>query len=381
MRKALFSACAVCVGATTAQAGGLDRSGQPITLIFEEGNYAEFSVSRTNPDVEGTDLTNQNPFGTPTGNVAQDFNQVGAGVKYQFNDQFSAALIYDQPFGSDISYPTPSGNPTQPGSLLLGGTEAFAESDSYTALLRYKFDPNWSVHGGVRYQQVEGNIQLQGLAYGPFSGYGIDLDREGGFGWVLGAAYEIPDIALRVALTYQSKISFDFDTTESSPLFPVTLTGTQEVETPQSVNLDFQTGVAQDTLLFGSVRWADHSQTQLSTTAVGPLPSVELIDLNNSFTFNLGLAHRFNENWAASVNLGYEEADDDDLVSPLAPTNGFRSIGVGLQYTHENMRISGGLRYTDLGDAFAETGTPDVARADFSGNDAVSFGIRVGFSF
>ncbi len=81
MRKALFSACAVCVGATTAQAGGLDRSGQPITLIFEEGNYAEFSVSRTNPDVEGTDLTNQNPFGTPTGNVAQDFNQVGAGVK------------------------------------------------------------------------------------------------------------------------------------------------------------------------------------------------------------------------------------------------------------------------------------------------------------
>lgn len=381
MKKALLSACALCVGATAGQAGGLDRSGQPITLIFEEGNYAEFSVSRTNPDVTGNDLTNQNPFGTPSGNIAQDFNQVAAGVRYEINDQFSVALLYDQPFGSDVSYPLPSGNPTQPGSLLLGGTEAFADSDSYTGILRYKFDNNWSIHGGIRYQRVDGNIRLQGLAYGPFDRYEIDIARDGSFGWLVGGAYEIPDIALRVALTYQSEVKHDFSTTENSPLFPSTISGSQDVRTPQSVNLDFQTGVSKSTLLFGNIRWADHSVTQLDTTAVGPLPSVGLIDLTNSITYNIGLAHRFNENWAASINFGYEQEDGDDLVSPLAPTNGFKSIGVGLQYTYENVRISGGVRYTDLGDAFAETGTPDVARAEFEDNDAVSFGIRVGFTF
>ncbi|MEM6657926.1 MAG: outer membrane protein transport protein [Pseudomonadota bacterium] len=381
MKKALVSACALCVGATAAQAGGLDRTGQPITLIFQDGNYAEFSVSQSNPDVTGNDLTNQNPFGTPSGNIAQDFNQVGAGVKYDINDQFSFSLIYEQPFGSDVSYPEASGDPTQPGSILLGGTEAFSDSDSYTGILRYKINTNWSVHGGVRYQRLDGRIRLAGLAYGPFDDYQIDVARDGAFGWLVGAAYEVPDIALRVALTYQSEVEHDFSTTETSPLFPAAISGTQNVKTPQSINLDFQSGVAEDTLLFGNIRWADHSITRLSTTAVGALPSVELIELTNSVTYNLGVAHRLNENWAASIVLGYEQEDGDDLVSPLAPTNGFKSIGLGLQYTYENVKISGGIRYTDLGDAFAETGTPDVARAEFADNDVVSFGLRVGFSF
>jgi len=30
-----------------------------------------------------------------------------------------------------------------------------------------------------------------------------------------------------------------------------------EIKTPQSVNLEFQTGIAKVTLLFGSVRWVD----------------------------------------------------------------------------------------------------------------------------
>ncbi|WP_424830694.1 OmpP1/FadL family transporter [Ruegeria sp.] len=381
MKKTLLQACALCVGATTVQAGGLDRSGQPITLIFEDGNYAEFSVSQTNPDVTGNDLTNQNPFGTPSGNVAQDFNHVTAGIKYDIDDRLSVSLLYDQPFGSDVSYPVPSGNPNEPGSLLLGGTEAFADSDSYTGILRYKFDSNWSVHGGVRYQRLDGTIRLQGLAYGPYSGYEIDVARDGAFGWLVGAAYERPEIALRVALTYQSEIEHDFSTTETFAFLPSQLAGAQDVKTPQSVNLDFQTGVAPATLLFGNIRWVDHSVTQLSTTAVGMLPSAELIDLTNTTTFNLGLAHRLNENWAASISFGYEQEDSDDLVSPLAPTNGFKSVAVGLQYTYENVKVSGGVRYTDLGDAFAETGTPDVARADFRDNDAVSFGIRIGYSF
>lgn len=382
MTKTLISACAFCVGATAAQAGGLDRSGQPITLIFEDGNYAEISISRTDPDVSGRDLPTVNPFGpTPSGNVTQEFNQVAAGIKYDLNERFSAAFLYDQPFGSDVSYPLFSGDATQPGSFLLGGTEAFADSDSYTAILRYKIDNNWSVHGGVRYQELEGNIRLQGAAYTIFDGYAIDVGQDGGFGWLVGAAYEIPDIALRVALTYQSEIDYDFDTTETSAFFPGEVAGTRDISTPQSVNLDFQSGIAKDTLLFGSIRWADHSTTQLSTTPFGPVPSVELIDLENTYTFNLGVAHRFNENWAASVNFGYEERDNDDLVSPLAPTNGFRSIGVGLQYTYDNIRISGGVRYTDLFDAFAEVGTPDVAVANFEDNDAVSFGLRIGFSF
>ena len=45
------------------------------------------------------------------------------------------------------------------------------------------------------------------------------------------------------------------------------------------------------------------------------------------------------------------------------------------------MKITTGINYTKLGDAQPETGTPDVARANFTGNSALGVGVRVGFSF
>ena len=57
--------------------------------------------------------------------------------------------------------------------------------------------------------------------------------------------------AARVALTYNSAISYDLPTTESSfsrtnPMASVTTPSTTNTETPQSVNLEFQSGVAKN---------------------------------------------------------------------------------------------------------------------------------------
>ena len=58
-------------------------------------------------------------------------------------------------------------------------------------------------------------MTLSGAAYGPISGYNVQLDQDWGVGFVVGAAYEIPDIAGRVSLTYNSKVEHQFDTVES----------------------------------------------------------------------------------------------------------------------------------------------------------------------
>ncbi|WP_372572817.1 OmpP1/FadL family transporter [Ruegeria jejuensis] len=377
MKKPLMALAAAALAPTVASAGGLDRTGQPVDLIFEEGNYAQASFFRINPDVTGNDLTAEQ---TPSGDIAPGFNQVAAGLRYELTDQLSVTLIYNQPWQTDVAYQLPSGDPSQPGSVRLGGTFAEADSDALTAILRYKFENRFSVHGGVRYQELDGSLGLQGTGYGAFSGYQIDLARDGAFGWLVGGAYEIPEMALRVALTYQSAITHNFASTETSPLFG-TINSSREVKTPQSVNLDFRSGVAKDTLVFGSIRWVDHSQTQLNSTPVGPIPSVGLIDIVNTTTYRLGVARRLNENWAASLAFGYEPRDSDDLVSPLLPANGFKSVTVGLQYTDDKIKVSGGVQYAVLGDAFAETGTPDRAQADFTDNDALSFGVTVGFKF
>jgi long-subunit fatty acid transport protein len=379
MKTCVAVPLALAALSSAAQAGGLDRTGQPIDILFEKGNYLEFSFGRADPKLSGRDVATFNPARTPSGNVAQAFNQAAAGIKLDLSDRLSFALIYDQPWGSDISYAAADANPLTPGSALLGGTQAFADSDAITGLLRYKFNDRFSVHGGLRWQQIEGQITLNGAAYGGappggLSGYTVNIQRDRALGWVAGAAYEIPDIALRLALTYNSEIEHNIRITEN--LNPA-VTNTTTTTTPQSVNLDFQTGIAPNTLLMAGIRWADHSETRLRPTLAG----VDLIDLEDTTTFSLGLARRFNENWSGSISFEYEEASDDNLVSPLAPTNGFESFAIGLQYTKDNYKISGGIRYTRLGDAFAETGTPDVARAGFTDNDAISFGIKIGYSF
>ena len=56
------------IGTTAANAGGIDRTGQSLAPLFEQGNYMEFSLGRVSPKVSGT------VSGASTdGNIAPDF--------------------------------------------------------------------------------------------------------------------------------------------------------------------------------------------------------------------------------------------------------------------------------------------------------------------
>jgi long-subunit fatty acid transport protein len=403
MKRALLAAPLLALGATGAAAGGLDRSLQPIALIFSEGNYAEFGFSRTIPNIGGTGvgIAPFPPFstglaaGTSYSSVGGTFNIVTGGVKFDLSEDLSAAILVENPWAADIRY---GGDPA---TTELGGTRALASSEAITAVLRWRFDDAWSAHGGLRIQRARGQITLNGRSYNPrgipnggVDGYEVDLADNTALGWLAGVAYERPEIALRVALTYYSAVTHDFDTTESGPLIdpdgplgplpPLPLldgSSVTEVSTPQAVNLDFQTGIAPDTLLFGQVRWAQWSEFLIDPELFETVTGVGLVDLDDTITWTLGVGRRFDETWAGSVSVAYEEGSDP-LVSPLAPTNGFWALGLGGSYAlNETTTLSAGLRYTWLADAMPETGTPDVARADFTDNDALTFGVKIGFAF
>ncbi|GFE63719.1 OmpP1/FadL family transporter [Litoreibacter roseus] len=386
--KFLTGTAAILAATTSlASAGGLDRSSQNINILFERGNYVELSFGFTDPSVDGTDTSPfSSAFGESIGNTGSNFTTAGFGLKYQFTDKTSFALIIDEPYGSDVTYPGDN-------TTALGGTEAIVDSYAVTGIARYKFDDNWSVHGGLRYQEISANVTLSGAAYGGLNGYNGAFESDGAFGYLIGGAYERPDIALRVALTYNSKITHDLRTTETINGIGVNLINPTlaarsetEVEAPESINLDFQSGIAPDTLLFGNVRYASYEDTVVSPiffdAAVEPtIENTSLTTIEDSTDVSLGVARRFNENWSGSIAVGWSSKGDDDLVSPLAPRNGSQSITLGARYEQDAMVISGGIRYTALGDARPETGTPDVERAVFEDNSAVSVGVRVGFRF
>lgn len=384
MKKALATGAALMLTTSMGHALGLDRSSQDIDLIFEDGNYAMLSFGSTMPSVSGTDEPVFGGFAS--GEVAEDYTQVGAGVKYQVNPQLSMTLIYDQPYGVDVDYPVFDGTPGS-GSTALGGTAAMVDSSAISFIARYEFNPNFSVHAGIRRQTIEADVTLAGAAYGALSGYNASFDSESEVGYLVGAAYERPDIALRVALTYFSEMTYELNTVESVGGVVVNPGSLTEIKTPQAINLDFQTGIAQDTLLFGSVRWADYETLIVSPAFfdanVDPADSgSSLTDIESKAEYSIGVGRRFNDQFSASIAVGYEPESDDDLVSPLSPTNGNTSLTLAGQYNvNDQVTISGGVRYTWVGDAQPETGTPDTARASFTDNDAVSIGLRVGFSF
>lgn len=346
--------------AGAAAAGGVDRSGQPIGVIFERGNYMELSFGNINPSVSGVD-----GLGRATGGVAGNHTLPGIAIKYDFNTKLSGALIYDRAYGADILYPVAN-------TPMLGGTMAKLRSHGITALLRYRFDDNFSVHGGIRASRASGDVTLAGLGYGPFNGYNASFKNNWGTGFVVGGAYEIPDIALRVALTYFSEVKHGFDTTQSGgPASPAGITRT-DVKTPQAVNLDFQTGIAPDTLLFGSIRWVDWKEFQIRPSG---LLGSSLTEIENTTTYTLGVGRKFNDSWSGSAFLTYEPTASGQM-SPLAPTNGMRGIGVAAVYTRDNMKLTMGARYIKLGDADTTRGG-----AVMRDNDAVALGVKLGFSF
>lgn len=363
-------------------AGGIERAPQSLSVLFEQGNYAELSFGGVDPNVEGTDVA-----GFGTGDVAQGYGFFGLSYKHQFNESLSGAVIFEQPFGADLNYPTaPDGSP------VLGGTRVQIDSTTFTALMRYKFENNFSVHGGVRGSRAEGSVTLDGQGYSSTAGYNLDIGSETGFGYVIGAAYEIPDIAARVSLTYNSAVEHDFEMTESGPIILAatngitdTISGKYTVKTPRSWTLEGQTGIAADTLLFGSIRWVNWSEFQVDNglfpiaTPLGPIPLVEVKDTT---TYTIGVGRKFTDNWSGSVSFLYEPTEDGP-ISPLAPTNGRKAVTLAAIYSMDNMKITTGINYTKLGgDALGVGVSGNKTKvADMDDGHAWGVGVRIGYSF
>ncbi len=371
MKRIIGAAAATAATTSIAFAGGIDRSGQNVGIIFEQGNYAEFSFGHVSPTVSGFGAGTAPSLVTPTpgqasGNMSPDYTLFGFGYKHEFSEKLSFALIFDQPFGADVDYAATT-------TYFARGSTAEADSNAVTGLVRYKFNENFSVHGGLRYQSFAAKATV------PFvGGYTANGEKDYGIGYVAGVAYERPDIALRVALTYSSEIHHELSTFETGGF---TGTTTTRVDTPQSVNLDFQTGIAADTLLFGSIRWVDWSDFAIAPFGFNAATGGALVSYDNdTVTYNLGVGRRFNENWSGAISVGYEK-ENGGFSSNLGPTDGNFSIGLGGTYTSGPIKVTGGVRYIKIGNAQTQLGGSGVAASNFDGNKAVAVGLKVGYSF
>lgn len=348
----LISALASLLASGAIQAGGLDRSGQDTSIILKEGGLFELTSVSVAPTVSGTNAG----YNTDTGDVAPDYSMTTFAMRSDINDKMAFALIQDNPYGADVSW-------TNGG---LAGTSGKIESDATTALVSYNASDAITVYGGLKSQSIDVSASVKVAAAG--LDYELDGSPSSASGYVVGAAFEKPEIALRVALTYHAKIKHSMavqETILAAPNTYASFSTNMDFYTPTAYNLDFQTGIAANTLLFGSIRRANWTETSVSPATY---PSNPLLSYSNDSTaYNIGLGRKLNDQWSVAVTYGWESATGED-GGPFGPTDGNSNYGLGVTYNADQLSITAGARSVTFGDTdVVSAGTNFASMADNTG--------------
>lgn len=274
------------------------------------------------------------------------------------------------------------------------GTNVDVHTQSLSLVFGYQPTKNFNFYAGPVYQTVKGEVNLRGTAYSVFNGYDLNVEETGGWGWLAGAAYQIPEIALRAAVTYRSEIDHDANTKENFNNFATT--GKTQVTTPQSVNLDLQSGIAKNTIAFANVRWVDWSKFSIQPNEFAQVSKIVGPRVGKPNGFNLvgyskdqisatvGVGRKFSDKWSGNASVGWDSGAGDP-VTTLGPTKGYWNAGLGAQYSPaKNYFIAGGVKYFWIGDVKAQTGAQagtDNYIAEFKDNKALAYGLKIGYRF
>lgn len=346
--------------------GGLDRMAPDTRAVFEDGNYFEVSWAAVSPRLQGTGGA-FDPLELGTGNILESYDQWGFALKSDLTQNISFALILDQPWGVNTNYP-------QVATSGYSGTLANLESNELSAILKAKMTNRVSAYGGLRYQSIEARAAFPfGGAIGLPGPYRIDAGRDEGLGFMAGAAYEIEKIKLRAALTYYSEIDSSHETTEVAGA--TTVNGVTDISTPQSINLELQSGIAKDTLAFGSIRWVDWSKFAISPPLFSGGLGIPLVDYTEDWTtYTIGIGRKVTERFSIAFIFRYTPMTGQQLTT-LGPVDGRNAYTIAPSYQFNRMKITTGISYIDLGAA------TNFAATNFDDGRAFAVGTRIGFNF
>lgn len=382
----------------------------PAAIAANFDNGVNQTVSAQAAAALATGIANGSiPAGTPQAaiearirNDAGTFAAIQAGVTDAITDGVTKAVTQAVNDGLGAINSTVGGTG--------GGTQVEVETQNLSFLFGFQPTENWNFYAGPVYQTVKGKVKLRGQAYSLYNGYDADIPEENAWGWLAGLAYQIPEIALKASVTYRSDIDYDAHIDETIPTLGAlallgdpsapgkiaAAQGTTSITTPQSVNLDFQTGIMANTVAFANVRWVDWSNFTIQpykfgliSKAAGPVINkpngFNLVEYSDDqWSANVGVGRKVNDKWAGNVSVGWDSGAGNP-VSTLGPTEGYWNAGLGIQYSPApNYFVAGGVKYFWLGDAKAQTGAQAGTSgyvANFQDNEAIAYGIKLGYRF
>jgi long-subunit fatty acid transport protein len=389
----------ICLGilstfvSTSAFSGGWEASKLSTSHLYEDGNYVEFSVLPLSYDVGSTI---QFP-GAPKHKVLSDQTRAAMAFKMDLGSfdigvskYMSGALLFEGQTNGNLTGCNPADASTLP--LCSVSPSANVKIGSTTFLARYAIDENYSVFGGLnRYTLNDGDSVTT------LSGY-YEIDAADKTLPTLGAAYERSEIALKVELVYQPDGVVQVPMGSSlSSLIPTTPVSGASIAFPETTTLNFQSGIAEGTLLYGAIHQGKWSTAQIivpanpnginpatgaADAAVSPIGS----SFDDKVHYSIGVGRKVSDELALSISYAREDGGGALTSDPFTFRNGYDTYSVSARYTaSESLTISAGYTYTTAGDVKvvheAAPGVPSGLTLDYTDNSVSGFGFKIGYSF
>ncbi|GLQ57359.1 OmpP1/FadL family transporter [Devosia nitrariae] len=334
--------------AGAAHASGLEANGYDWELLFDPATYtAKGTVAYVgiNHDLANTAFS-------PDGRTLvshKDQIYFNFGIKADLAPNASCLVSAQNPWGTEVerdltyAFAFPGGKAVSEKltSLDLGLTCAYGIEMGPGII---------SLVGGVSAQTIkyEAELPTPFLTTAP-----LEIDGWG-LGWRAGLAYEIPEYALRVSAIYNAAIDYEF---EGTAFDGTLLSGpaTAEETTPQSVEVNAQTGIAPGWLALASVKWTDWSVLQaldVDTTTAGTISSD--LSYRDSWQLSAGIGHQVNEQLSlvgiVTWDQGASNPVSDDVYEASASMDRW-GLSLGALYdVTEAVQFTGGVSVSTLAD-------------------------------
>ena len=325
-------------------AGGTEVSRQNNMILFSNDKTVNFSTRTSSFNVTD-DL-----FASDNQTVVKKLSIFSAAFKSSYSENISYAFEMYEPMAVTLQYPS--------------GVKAQLRSQALSLTGKYNFsDSGFGIVAGARQLTIKRSTVNIGAALGNAD---VVTTPDSGIGYMAGLSYEVPAIALKVLLTQAPGIDIDV---------PATVVGSGTVSQPTFTTLEFETGIAEDTLLYGSIHQGEHASAQVKLKGVGAISSFE-----DGEKYNIGIGRKFNDKLSGSLSYTTEEGTSATGTSLLSPTNGTDTYSLGLNYSTETVDISFGYAMSVYGDKAVTTligGNPFTG--NFKNNDASTVGLRIKF--
>ena len=380
----------LALSTTAVDAGGWETGRLDTGFLYQDGTYVEASYGSLDYSVNGTTQANQKH------EMAKDQKRMSLSGKFAAGGfdigltSFGSGAIQMDGQGAAVDTTAcktalqqykiaAAATPQVPADMLtqanlMGANcsvvpSADVKLNTEALMARYSFNDKYSVIAGVRQSSLR-KSSLDTLA----AAYSIDAVSKTGA--VYGFAYERPDIALKFEILRSESITIDLVGKAATIL---DVTGTLVI--PEATTINFQTGIAENTLLIASahrVNWTG-SDVKLNVAASPSLNQAS--DFSNTTSYSLGLGRKLNEATSASLTYSWEKGTNPGgaSTSPFTMSNGSETLSAGVQHKIGSITISGGISYTKAGDV--DVTHSSGLTASYADNSVTAVGIKFGYNF